>query len=126
MTIDLNYEIQETLIQEWIDAAAERKAVKEQEMELRKQICEKLQEADGRYGTLNFNVHDFRLKATFGLSYKIDEDALEAVRADLSEAELACIKWKPQLDVAAFKALGSELLNEIVIVTPSAPTLKVG
>ena len=124
MTIDLNEEISKDLIERWIDSATTLKAVKEEEMDLRKEICGSLQEADSRYGTLNFDVHDFRLKATFGLSYKIDEAALEAVKGDLSEADLACIRWKPQLDVAAFKALGSDLLNEIVIVTPAAPSLK--
>lgn len=126
MTTDLNQAISEETIQKWIDAAATLKAAKEEEMELRKEICATLQEADSRYGTLNFDVHDFKLKATFGLSYKIDEDKLEALKDDLDEADLACIRWKPQLDVAAFKALGSDILNEIVIVTPSAPTLKVG
>jgi hypothetical protein len=126
MTIDLNEEISKDLIERWIDSATTLKAVKEEEMDLRKEICGSLQEADSRYGTLNFDVHDFRLKATFGLSYKIDEAALEAIKGDLTEADLACIRWKPQLDVAAFKALGSDLLNEIVIVTPAAPSLKVG
>lgn len=126
MTIDLNEAIDKNVLEEWIDAAASLKAAKAEEMELRKDICEILQEADSRYGTLNFDVHGFKLKATFGLSYKIDEEALEAIQADLSEADLACIRWKPQLDVAAFKALGSDLLNSIVIVTPAAPSLKVG
>ena len=125
MTIDLNEAIDKDVLEEWIDAAASLKAAKAEEMELRKGICEILQEADSRYGTLNFDVHGFKLKATFGLSYKIDEEALEAIQADLSEADLACIRWKPQLDVAAFKALGSDLLNSVVIVTPAAPSLKV-
>ena len=125
MTIDLNEAIDKDVLEEWIDAAASLKAAKAEEMELRKDICEILQEADSRYGTLNFDVHGFKLKATFGLSYKIDEEALEAIQADLSEADLACIRWKPQLDVAAFKALGSDLLNSVVIVTPAAPSLKV-
>ena len=124
MTTDLNEVIDKDEIEDWLDAAETLRAAKEQEMDLRREICDRLHEADTRYGTLNFDVHGFRLKATFGLSYKIDEAALEAIKGDLTEADLACIRWKPQLDVAAFKALGSDLLNEIVIVAPAAPSLK--
>lgn len=119
-------ELTREMIEEWIDTSTALKATKDEEMELRKDICSIINEQEEGYGTKAVEAHGFKLKATFGLSYKIDEDVLEALKDQLTEADLACIRWKPQLDVAAFKALGSDLLNEIVIVTPSAPTLKVG
>lgn len=112
-------------IEKWIDASATLKAVKEEEMELRKEICNELQENEGGIGTKNYLVQGFKLKATFALSYKIDEDKLKELMEQLSDEEKACIKWKPSIDVTAFKKVESDLLNEIVFATMSAPTLKV-
>lgn len=117
--------ISKSTIENWIDAQTTLKAVKEEEMELRKEICNELQENEGGIGTKNYLVHGFKLKATFALTYKIDEEKLTELMDQLSDAEKACIKWKPSLDVTAFKKIESDLLNEIVFATMGAPTLKV-
>jgi hypothetical protein len=123
--IDLEEVLSKETMEKWLDAQATLKAVKEEEMELRKSICLALQQAEPGFGTKSFHVHGFDLSAAFGLNYKLDEEEYIAIASQLSDSELECIKVKFVLDVTKFKAIDSDKLASIVTVTESAPTLKV-
>lgn len=123
--VDLNDLIEEETIQRWIDAQATLKAVKEEEMELRKEICAALQEVEKGHGTKSFHVQGFDLKATFSLNYKLDEEMYVQNASKMNNSELDCINIKYSLNNAKFKEIDSELLNSMVTVTEAAPTLKV-
>lgn len=113
-------------IERWIDAQETLKAVKEEEMQLRREICDAIQLENPGLGTKTATLEDFRLTATFGITYKIDDDKLGEVFHQMSPEERECIRYKPSLDVTRFKKIESDLLNEVVIAQQSAPTLKVG
>ena len=123
--IDLNDVIDKETIEQWIDVQATLKAAKEEEMELRKEICLALQKSEEGYGTKSFHVQGFDLKTTFDLSYKLDEALYWERAKSMTDEELDCIKLKPTLDVKKFKEISSATLSDLVYVTESAPTLAV-
>lgn len=116
-------------IQEWGKLTMQLKAMKEQELNLRKEICDDLFE--GRVGEFSVKtlVDGVPVKATSKLNRKLDEASLSVIWDDLSPEEQACIKHKPALQVGPFKKLEKDdkvdLLHEAITVVPATPTLEI-
>jgi len=83
---------------------------------------------DSPIGTSKAEDDSFEIKAKFGLNYRVDKNAFEAMAALLSADELDCVRWKPELDLKKYKSLDDserQNLDECIIVTPSAPTVEI-
>ena len=98
--------------------------VKQDEMDLRIDIASELSKDALEAGTHNFDFEGLKVKLVSKMNYKIDKNILETL--ELTEEEAICIRWKPELDMKAYKAEDeTETLNEAIIATTGAPTLTV-
>lgn len=99
--------------------------VKQEEMDLRVEICETIGKGLS-VGTHNFSEYDgIKVKLVNKLNYKIDKTILETLV--LSDEELECVRWKPDLNLTKYKELSDDIddLNEAIIITNAAPALTV-
>lgn len=104
------------------------KALKIEEMALRKVIAEELGK-DLDIGTHNFEQDGFKIKLKLGVGYSLDQAELQYAMDEgfLAQDELDLIRIKYDLKLAEYKAAGfnTETLDEYIIVKPSAPSLDI-
>lgn len=115
------------LVAEWNAVQQSLKEIKKTELELRKRLLKELF-PENVTGTIYTNVGDKRVKANFGLSYKVEEDALNIIGPELTDAAANCIKWKPSLIMKEYKALSDEdrdLLDECITCKPALPSVSI-
>lgn len=111
----------------WKKLQDQLKLIKEQELELRKEICSEILE--GRIGEISekatFEGTLVRVKMT--VTRNVDEDVLSTIWSDLTIDEQQAIKFKPSLVLAGYRKLhDGALLHEAVTVKPSeTPTLEI-
>ena len=109
-------------------AAISLKEAKEYELELRNQITDVLLEGADT-GTHNFLLHGMNVKATKGVSYKLDSELIQELIDDdeLSPYELDCIRTKYELKLADYKraTFPVDVLDQALVVRPSLPTLAI-
>ena len=127
MSEDITNTNVEELLQEWVDTQQMMRQIKAEEMELRKQLVQFLV-PDAVIGVHTRGFTTIIVKATLKLNHKFDEQELEEHYDDLSDLEKEAVKYKPSLSLSAYKKIPDELrqqLDEMLIVTPAAPTLSV-
>lgn len=104
------------------------KALKVEEMALRRVIAEELGK-DLDIGTHNFEQDGFKIKLKLGVGYSLDQAELQYAMDEgfLAQEELDLIRTKYDLKLAEYKAAGfnTETLDEYIIVKPSAPSLEI-
>lgn len=114
---------------DWLDMSRELKRLKVVEMELRKELCdERINLAGMKNGRMTTKgaEGDCSYKIVTALGYKVDLGIYTALLNNLTEAEKACVRWKPELALAAYKKLPEDsLLHEAVISKMAAPVLTV-
>lgn len=79
-------------------------------------------------GTKTVELGGYKVKGSFALNFKLDAKAVDEAFDELSEAERACLVYKPSLSKAVYKALEDyerEGLDEFITVSPSMPTIKI-
>lgn len=111
---------------EWYSLLMKLQDIKEQEMKLRKELCENL--FNGKVGrfVVTDKFPEFKAKATSKVTTSLDEDVLKEMYEELSELEQAAIKFKPTLVAKQYNKLPlTSLLHEAVIQKPATPTLKI-
>lgn len=110
-------------ITDWLKCKVLLAELKPEEMELRKELCEKILGSKTE-GTVNFPTSMGILAAVASINYSIDKAALDKIWKKLTLEEKACIKWTPDLRVGKFKALESNSRLQTVLTTkPATPTL---
>lgn len=99
--------------------------IKAEEMKLRLDICAALLK-QAPVGLSKVIDEGLLIKATRKVTYKLDEEELEDIYDDLSDAEMACIKFKPNLILKNYKMLDdAPLLNDLITVQEATPTLDI-
>jgi len=112
----------QSTLENWLDAKATLDAAKKSEMELRKQICDELL-ADKPEGTNNFNLFGYDIKAVKKFTYSLDPDFDDTM---LTDDEKECIRFKPSLVLGRYKKLIEPgALDDYVTVTEATPTLSI-
>lgn len=118
--------IELTKIEQWIDLDDTLKRVKEQEMELRKEICAEIHQGSTAKGTEIFNAHGYEIKAVNKTNPSLDKEALDSIKDNLNEAANNCLKYEPSLIAKELKNLPDEnLLWQVIEEKPAAPTLTI-
>lgn len=115
------------LLEEARQLAIQLKEIKAREMEIRKTIAYELG-LDLEIGTHHFSLHGFKIKLKLNVSYNLEQDELIDLmnRNLLTDEELGLIKTKYSLSLSEYKKAGNtETLDDVIIVTPSAPTLDI-
>lgn len=111
----------------WDGIAKKLKALKDEEMELRKEIILGFQ-PKRKVGTSTINLPaDWKIKISQSDTVNIDESALPAALELMDEgSEDTLIKYKPSLIAAEYKTLDPDqkkLLDEALIKKPGSPSL---
>lgn len=117
----------EELLEVWDDLAQQVKQLKVTEMVLRKDLVAFLA-PDGVPGVHSTTLINITAKATLKLTHKFDTVILDEKEKDLSQLERDAIKYNPTLSLTNYKKIPEamrELLDEMLIVTPAAPTLEI-
>jgi len=108
----------------WQRLSTQLKALKAEEMALRKEICDEV--LAGQMGTVKMELGSLRLKATCRYRRSIDYAAIESIWADLSPEEKAAIKFKPEVIESKYKQLPAACtVNQVIQSKPGSPSLKV-
>lgn len=118
-------EIKMDQIELWYKAQQDLKELKAHEAKLRRAICEDM--FDGQQGSFKVKISNaaYDIVATSRITTSLDMSVYEGLVNRLSEAELACIKYKPSLIAKNYKQLPPlSLLDEAIVTKPAMPTLK--
>ena len=114
-------------IDKWKDMSVRLKKLKDDEAELRRDICAELVagiEMKKGIATYKGNVEGFDITAKQALGYSLDIAALGVIWDSLSDLEIACIKMEPKIVIGNYKKLPEDsLLHEAVISKMAMPTL---
>lgn len=120
-------------LQEWYAlqqrVVQEAKPLTDAELALRKELASYYQPDGHAEGTINIELGGgWSLKCVYGLDRKFDEQAMEAVFAQLPpEIQRTVIKWEPKVAVTGYKQLTADnqkLVDQCVVAKPKAPTLE--
>jgi len=116
-------------LKEWAEMSRELKKLRDAEAVLRREICAGIiantPMENGRV-TVKGESEDMDYKAVQTLTYKVDQAAVQALWANLSDTEKEAVVFKPNLALANYKKLPeSSLLHEVVTTVLAMPTLEV-
>ena len=115
-------------VDKWKELATRLKSLKEEEANLRRDICAELiaqTEMVNGIATYKGNVEGYDVVAKQSLSFSIDVAALGTIWDELSQAEQDCVEMKPTLKIGPYKKLPEDaLLHEAVVTKFAIPTLK--
>lgn len=122
------------LLKQWSEAKAEVAAICApiiaKEMKLRKQLFAMAFPAPTE-GTNNVDLpHGWKVKATYKLDRKIDEASLPAVLETLRKLDVvadALVRYKPEIDTKAYKALSEPnraVFDSCLTIKPASPTIE--
>lgn len=102
------------------------KKLKEQESNMRREICDGLLHRK-RVGTHTFKFDDIIVKAVKKVTHSVDADKLQHYYENMSAQEKACFAYKPSFVSSEYKKLGehSDVVDECITVKPAMPTLEV-
>lgn len=117
-------------IEKWKALALQLKAVKEEELQLRKELAaEVIANTEMKNGmvTVREVVDGYPCKAVQALNHRLDLGVLGSIWENLTEVEKAVVKMKPTLQTGPYKKLPEDsLLHEAVVSSLATPTLEVG
>ena len=113
-----------TLVQDYMEAKDRLTHYKKRENALRLAMIDAFFPNESE-GTANTGYEQFSIKGTFKMNHKLKNMSEEELDS-LTEEELDCIAMKPSLILSKYKALeDSDLLDELITVTPALPSLVV-
>ena len=77
-------------------------------------------------GTKNIDAEGFKVKITGRMNHKVDSDRLQEIAAEhgLSNHLSSLFRWKPELNLAVWKAADESItkpLSEAITTTPGRP-----
>ena len=116
-------------IENWIELSDLLQTIKEKEAELRREIAKDLLEGvQYKNGNRSYKqlirVGHGLLTAKEGTNYRVDKIILETLWEKMTDLEKASIRWKPELNLPAYRKLDDQsLVHESVTSSPAMPTL---
>jgi hypothetical protein len=116
-------------LSKWYDLASRLRQVKNEEANLRREICEEIFEgATGEFTKKQF-VDSVEIKAKSTVNRSLDVAILDAIWENLTEAERSVIAYKPYLKTGDYKkAVKAGLIDtlfEAITEKPGMPTLEI-
>ena len=116
----------EQLAHEWQIAKLEEVKAQERRRAIEDQLSEELQIQAQSEGTENFDAGAYKIKVTSKLTRKVDGDKLQELAAEsgLSDHLTALFRWKPEINMTAWKQADSSItaaLAAAITTTPARP-----
>lgn len=118
------------LLTEWRDA----KRAEQDAATYRRQVEDRLVEAlsipDNLDGSMTQSVEGFKVKVTGRIDRKVDSKALQEIAQEngLSEHLSTLFRWKPEINMAAWKATSPEItaaLADAITAKPGRPSFAI-
>ena len=118
------------LLAEWVDAKYRESVA----VDVRRQIEDELTQALGvnptQDGSLTKEMSGYNVKVTTRLTRKVDADKLQEIAAEhgLTEHLGSLFRWKPEIDMKAWKSSGEEItkpLLQAITTTPGRPSYSI-
>lgn len=123
----MNTKKRSELIADYEDAKVKLNHYKKRENELRLAVIDEFF-PNGTEGTLTETFGQHKIKGTFRLNYKLDQEAFADNENYMGDDELACIARKPSIILSAYKALRPEdklFIDDCVTISPGLPSLAI-
>jgi len=110
----------------WKKIADRLKQLKVTEAKARKTLCAVLFDGDEGEFIKRIELNGYAIKGTSKVSRRLDEGILHAIHDELSDADKDAVRFKPVLNLRAYRQLlSNSVLHEAVTESPAMPTLTV-
>ena len=120
----------ETLLELWLEAKeAEASAVKARRA-IEDDLIKVFDVSKNLEGTENYGTAHFEVKVVGRMNRKIDADKLQEIASenDLTDILSRLFRWKPEINMTAWKAADAEMIKPLlnaITTTPSRPAFTI-
>jgi hypothetical protein len=119
-----------SIYQEWIDAKATEAAAVKRRREIEDELIDLLRVNPALDGTENRELDGYAIKVTGRMNRKVDGDRLQEIAADhgLTDHLSSLFRWKPELDLRAWKAADESITAPLlgaITTTPGRPSFTI-
>lgn len=119
--------IDNSVISEWLSLKQQIEVLAAKEKAIRIKIAAAVL-GDKTEGSKTSTIDGVKMTATAVVNYTIDKEEFNLLKDQLSQEELNCIRYKPELILGNFRKLDAEkpaLLMRVVSTSQGLPQLKV-
>lgn len=112
-----------SLYRQWLDAKAAEKAAQDARRAIEDQLIQSLGVSEATEGSHKFDVDGYTVKAVCRMNRRIDGDALQELAAEngLSDHLGSLFRWKPELNMAAWKSAAPEITQPLAAAITAKP-----
>ena len=105
-----------SIYQEWIDAKTAERAAQEKRRELEDQMISSFQVPESLEGAQNATADGYKIKITGRMNRKVDSDKVQELAAEhgLTEHLSTLFRWKPEINMAAWKSASEEITTPLL------------
>lgn len=119
-----------TLCQAWLHSKEAERIVVELRRDLENQLAQILEVSEQLDGSMTKNQEDFVIKVTGRINRSVDSDKLQelAVEAGLSDHLGSLFRWKPELNMSAWKAADETITRQLagaITAKPGRPSFSI-
>lgn len=119
-----------TLCQAWLHAKETERVAVESRRDLEDQLAQILQIPEQLDGNMTKNQEDFVIKVTGRINRSIDSDKLQelAIDAGLSDHLGSLFRWKPEINMSAWKAADETITRQLagaITAKPGRPSFAI-
>lgn len=108
----------------WIEAKEYEKLATERRREIEDELVKKLEINEDLEGVKNFELEGFLIKVTGRMTRKVDAEVLHELGIDTTNI----IRWKPELNLTAYRACADNIRAEIdraITTVPGRPSFSI-
>lgn len=120
----------ESLSAAWLDAKRQEQEANARRVDIEQQIAAKLPPAETEQSVAQL-VGDYRVTVKYGVTRKVDTEALQELWQELTPQAQQCFKWKADVTLPKLRALKDMLpqvyakLAPIIETKPSKPSVSI-
>jgi len=119
-----------SIYQEWLDAKAAEAAAVKRRREIEDELIGLLRVNPALDGTENRELDGYAIKVTGRMNRKVDGDRLQEIAAEhgLTDHLSSLFRWKPELDLRAWKAADESITAPLlgaITTTPGRPSFTI-
>ena len=119
-----------SLYQDWIKAKADEAAATKLRRDIEDQLVKQFAIPENLEGTKNLEADSFKIKIEGRINRKVNGDKLQELAAEhgLTEHLSSLFRWKPELNMTAWKAADAAIttpLLDAITATPGRPSFTI-
>lgn len=108
---------------EWLDAKRQEREAIDKRRAFEDQLIAALGIKDDQEGVQNVDTDQHKVKVTARLTRKVDADKVQEIAAENGTTELlsSLFRWKPEINMAVWKATNAELTTPLLDAIETKP-----